>query len=71
MPRLAALAGIAWMVLFYTAAAIWPEHNPFLDDHVIEAIVLAGIAYVSAGRYLGLGRRWESTRLVRRHRILA
>jgi thiosulfate dehydrogenase [quinone] large subunit len=54
--RYAAVAGIAWMVLFYTAAAIWPEHNPFVDDHVIEAIVLAGIA-ITGGGALGLRRR--------------
>ena len=55
MTRLAAIAGIVWMVLFYTASAIWPENNPFLDDHIVYVIVLAGIAYVGAGRYLGLG----------------
>ncbi|MGH2656542.1 MAG: hypothetical protein ACRDIZ_07585 [Actinomycetota bacterium] len=68
--RLAAMGGIIWMAIFYTATAIWPEHNPFLDDHVVYAIVLAGIAYVGAGRYLGLGRRWESTALVRRFPVL-
>lgn len=64
--RLAAIGGAIWMVLFYTAAAIWPENNPFLDDHVIEAIVLVGIAYVGAGRYLGFGRWWDELGFVRR-----
>lgn len=68
--RLAAVAGIAWMLLFYTAAALWPENNPFLDDHLVYAIVLAGIASVSAGRYLGLGRRWERLPIVQRHPFL-
>ena len=68
--RLAAIAGIAWMVLFYTASAIWPENNPFLDEHVVYAIVLAGIAVVGAGRYLGLGRRWEALPFVERHPVL-
>lgn len=68
--RLAAIGGIIWLAIFYTASAIWPENNPFLDDHVIEAIVLAGIAYVGAGRFLGLGRWWESTALVRRFPVL-
>ena len=68
--RLAAIGGIIWMALFYTAGAIWPENNPFLDDHVVYAIVLAGIAYVGAGRYLGLGRRWENTALVRKFAVL-
>jgi thiosulfate dehydrogenase [quinone] large subunit len=68
--RLAALGGIAWMVIFYTATAIWPEHNPFLDEHVVNTIVLAGIAYVGAGRYLGLGRYWERLAVVKRFPIL-
>jgi thiosulfate dehydrogenase (quinone) large subunit len=66
--RLAAIGGIRWRAVFYTATAIWPEHNPLPDDHVVYAIVLAGIAYVGAGRFLGLGRWWESTALVRRFR---
>jgi thiosulfate dehydrogenase [quinone] large subunit len=68
--RLAALGGIAWMAVFYTATAIWPEHNPFLDEHIVNAIVLAGIAYVGAGRYLGLGRFWERMSIVRRFPVL-
>jgi thiosulfate dehydrogenase [quinone] large subunit len=68
--RLAALGGIAWMGIFYTATAIWPDNNPFLDDHVVYLIVLAGIAYVGAGRYLGLGRHWERLPLVKRFPIL-
>ena len=68
--RLAAIGGIIWMALFYTAGAIWPENNPFLDEHVVYVIVLAGIAYVAAGRYLGLGKYWERIPLVRRYPIL-
>ena len=68
--RLAAGAGIVWMLLFYTASALSPENNPFMDDHIIYAIVLAGIAYVGAGRYLGLGRKWERLSFVQKHPIL-
>lgn len=68
--RLAALGGIVWMTIFYTATAIWPEHNPFIDDHVVYAVVLAGIAYVGAGRYYGLGEYWERLPLVKRFPIL-
>lgn len=64
--RLAAIGGIIWMAFFYTASAVWPEHNPFMDNHVIYAIILAGVAYVGAGRYLGLGRWWERTALAQR-----
>lgn len=68
--RLAAVAGIVWMLLFYTAAALWPENNPFMDDHLVYAILLAGIASVGAGRYLGLGRQWERLPVVQRHPVL-
>jgi len=68
--RPAAIAGIIWMGLFFAASAIWPEHNPFVDEHVVNAVVLAGIAYVGAGRWLGLGSYWARIPFVRKHPIL-
>ena len=68
--RLAALGGIAWMAIFYTATAIWPEHNPFLDDHVVYGIVLAGLFLANAGRYYGLGRIWQRLDFVGGRRYL-
>lgn len=70
LTRLAAIGGIVWMVLFYTASAIWPENNPFLDEHVVYAIVLAGIAWVDGGRFLGLGSWWGRTAIARRSPLL-
>ena len=68
--RLAAGLGVVWMVLFYLASALSPENNPFLDDHVVYALVLVGIGIVGAGRYLGLGRRWEQLGFVKKFPIL-
>jgi len=68
--RLAAIGGAAWMVIFFAATAIWPEHNPFVDQHVIQFVVLIGIAFIGAGRYLGLGKAWERVGFVKRHPIL-
>jgi thiosulfate dehydrogenase [quinone] large subunit len=68
--RLAAVGGIAWMVIFYTATAIWPDNNPFLDEHLVYIIVLAGIAYVGADQFLGLQRYWDRLSLVQRFPIL-
>jgi thiosulfate dehydrogenase (quinone) large subunit len=67
--RLAAIGGIVWMTIFYTATAIWPANNPFVDQHIIAIVVLAGIAYVGAGRFLGLGNRWRKTALVKRYPV--
>jgi thiosulfate dehydrogenase (quinone) large subunit len=68
--RLSAIGGALWMVIFYTAAAMWPENNLFLDDHVVYAVIFLGLAYAGAGRYLGLGNRWRKTELVRKYPIL-
>jgi thiosulfate dehydrogenase (quinone) large subunit len=64
--RLAAIGGIIWLTIFYTATAIWPEHNPFLDEHVVYAVLLFALVLLGAGSYLGLGDRWNRTKLVRR-----
>jgi thiosulfate dehydrogenase [quinone] large subunit len=68
--RLAALGGIAWMAIFYTATAIWPDNNPFLDNHIIEAVVLAGLFLANAGRYYGLGKAWQRLDIVKGRRYL-
>jgi thiosulfate dehydrogenase [quinone] large subunit len=41
-----------------------------MDEHIVYAIALIGVAYVGAGRYLGFGKWWESTALVRRFPVL-
>jgi thiosulfate dehydrogenase [quinone] large subunit len=69
--KLASIGGAIWMVMFFTATAIWPEHNPFVDEHVVEFVVLIGLYLANAGRHLGFGSWWEGTSLVRKHSILA
>ena len=68
--RIAAIGAAALMVMMYFAGAFLPENNPLLDEHFIYAVVLVGIAYVGAGRFLGLGNRWRKTELVKRYPIL-
>lgn len=68
--RIAAAAGALLLVLMW-AAALPPENNPFMDDHLVYALALVGLAMVHAGRTLGLGRWWEDTALVRRFPFLA
>jgi thiosulfate dehydrogenase (quinone) large subunit len=65
MTRLAAVGGIIWMAVFYLGTAIWPEHNPFVDDHVIYAVVLVLLILANAGRYYGLGKVWQGYGFVR------
>jgi thiosulfate dehydrogenase (quinone) large subunit len=67
--RLAAAAGVALLVLMWTAS-LPPETNPFMDDHLVYALVLVALALIGAGRTLGLGARWERLPLVQRFRFL-
>jgi thiosulfate dehydrogenase [quinone] large subunit len=70
MTRLAAVGGIIWLAVFYLATAIWPEHNPVVDEHVIDAVVLLALIYMNAGRYFGLGKVWQRLGFVKDRRYL-
>ena len=61
--RIAAIAGALLLVLMWTAV-LPPENNPFMDDHLIYAMVLIGLAAVNAGDTWGLGKQWATTGLV-------
>jgi thiosulfate dehydrogenase [quinone] large subunit len=63
--RAAAVAGATMMVLMW-AAVLPPENNPFMDDHLIYAGVLALLALTGAGATFGLGAWWAGLPLVRR-----
>jgi thiosulfate dehydrogenase [quinone] large subunit len=67
--RIAALGGVLMMALMWTARP--PTTNPFLDDHVVYALVLVGLALGHAGRTWGLGAWWAARSWVRRHPFLA
>jgi thiosulfate dehydrogenase [quinone] large subunit len=67
--RVAAVSGTVLLVMMWTAV-LPPENNPFMDDHIIYAFVLVGLALVGAGDRLGFGRWWGSTKLVRTYPIL-
>jgi thiosulfate dehydrogenase [quinone] large subunit len=67
--RFAAAAGSVMLLLMWSAA-LPPQDDLFLDNHIIYALLLVGLALVGAGNTLGLGRRWAQTRLVQRHRWL-
>jgi thiosulfate dehydrogenase (quinone) large subunit len=68
--RVAAAAGALLMLMMW-AAVLPPDNNPFMDDHIVYALVMVALAMLRAGDTLGLGRRWADTALVRRHPWLA
>ena len=67
--RIAAASGAAMLVMMWSAA-LPPENNPFMDDHLVYALVLVMLAIAGAGRTLGLGRWWERLAIVRRYPVL-
>jgi thiosulfate dehydrogenase (quinone) large subunit len=67
--RIAAGAGALMMVMMW-AAVLPPENNLFLDDHLVYALLLVGLALVNAGDTLGLGRQWGRTGLVQNLPVL-
>jgi thiosulfate dehydrogenase [quinone] large subunit len=67
--RIAAASGAVMMVLMWMAS-LPLETNPVLDDHIIYALVLIGLAAARAGDTFGLGRAWAALPLVRRYRAL-
>lgn len=67
--RIAAVAGALMLVMMWTAV-LPPPNNPFMDDHLIYAMVLIGLAAVNAGAVWGLGKWWARTTLVRKFPVL-
>jgi thiosulfate dehydrogenase (quinone) large subunit len=67
--RIAAASGALMMILMW--AAVLPlANNPFMDDHIVYAIVLGALAIYGAGRTWGLGRQWEKLSIVQRFPFL-
>ena len=54
--RVAAIGGAVMLVFMYLAGFVWPDHHPFLDDHLIYALVLAALAATGAGQTWSVDR---------------
>ena len=67
--RIAAVSGAVMLVMMWTAV-LHPENNPFMDDHIVYALVLGMLALTGAGRTFGLGKVWERLAIVKRFPIL-
>jgi thiosulfate dehydrogenase [quinone] large subunit len=56
--RIAGYVG-ALMVLLMWLSNLPPEHNPFLDEHIVYVIILIGLAVAKAGQWFSLGKWWS------------
>ena len=68
--RLTCAGGVV-LVLLMWSASLPPANDVFMDDHIIFALVLIGLALVGAGNTVGLGQWWTRTALVQRFPWLA
>lgn len=62
----------ALMVLLMWLALLPPKNNPVIDEHIVELVVLIGLAVsqFKSGDLMGLGKWWRSKEIVRRNPIL-
>ncbi len=67
--RIASYAGALLMFLMWTAL-LPPKNNPIIDDHIIYLFVLMGLATAKSGQWVGLGKWWSKTKLVKKYPIL-
>lgn len=67
--RITTAAGVAIMVLLRLAT--WQsENNPVVDDHLVYALLLIGLAVQPEARNASLARAWQRLPLVQRIAIL-
>jgi thiosulfate dehydrogenase [quinone] large subunit len=64
--RIAAGSGVLMLLMMWSAALL-PDNNPFIDDHIIYALVLVLLALIGAGKTWGLGKQWEKLPIVQRN----
>ncbi|MGI5191612.1 hypothetical protein ACQEVI_25960 [Promicromonospora sp. CA-289599] len=67
--RIAAGAGALLMLLMWFASMPL-ENNPFVDYHLVDAVLLIGLAAFLAGDTFGLGKQWARLPLVKRFPVL-
>lgn len=67
--RIAAVSGAVLLTLMWSAV-LAPANNPFMDEHLIEAALLIGLALMSAGDTWGFGKMWKTLPMVQKFPIL-
>jgi thiosulfate dehydrogenase [quinone] large subunit len=67
--RIAGYSGAVLMVLLWSTN-LPPANNPIIDEHIVFMILLLGLTVVKAGQWLGLGKWWVNTPMVKRIPLL-
>jgi thiosulfate dehydrogenase (quinone) large subunit len=67
--RFASYTGALMMFLMWLAV-LPPEHNPFMDEHIVYIFVFFLLGQSEAGKWMGLQKKWHDIPLVRRWKWL-
>lgn len=67
--KIAGHAG-ALLMFFMWTSLLPPEHNPIVDEHIVQLLVLLAVAHGNAGHTFGLGHMWSKTTLVKKCPVL-
>lgn len=67
--RIAAGAGVVLLLLMWMAS-LPLENNLFVDYHLVDAVLLVGLAAFLAGDTIGLGKWWSRLPMVKRLPVL-
>jgi len=63
--RFASVAGVVLFSLMYLAV-VPPEHHPFIDEHVIYALIFLSFLTMPVGDWFGFGKQWARLSFVKR-----
>lgn len=63
--RLSAFFGAVMMILMFLAL-IPLANNPFVDDHIVYALILLAFMNSNVGDTFGFGKQWKRTGLVKK-----
>jgi len=67
--KIAGYSGAILMVLLWSTR-LPPENNPIIDEHIVYFVLFLALTTVKAGQWLGLGKWWITTPLVKKFPIL-
>lgn len=68
--KLATISASIMLIMMWTAA-LWPEHHPFLDDHLVYVLVLWGIYLNRDKTAWSLNNWWRQQSVVKKFPFLA
>jgi len=67
--KIAGYSGAVLMIMLWSTN-LPPANNPIIDDHIVYMIIFLGLTVVKAGQWLGLGKWWVSTPIVKKIPLL-